>query len=466
MHSLRNFSIKKFLIVAVLLLSVPVAVILVMGPTSFFNRAFGKPANLVIDTGSSFAVPGQVWRNLAQGGEEKGQMLSSVIDKTKSLKPLYIRIDHIYDAYDVVGRDGSGNLTFNWSNLDATIKDITATGAKPFISISYMSPTIAKGGNTLEVPNSWSDWELVVQRTIEHISGTGGLNISGVYYEVWNEPDLFGGYKTYGSKNYLDLYSHSAAGAARARGVNSFKFGGPATTSLYKNWLDSLLTFVSKNNIRLDFFSWHRYSKNLDDFQNDMNNARKWLDQYPSYANAELIVSEIGPNSENDSVYDSGFGAIHLMATSAVMEDGNVKEFVFEIKDGPGKDKYWGRWGLLTNDKFGAPEAKPRFYAIQFLNRMVGDKVNVAGEGSWIKSFAKNDGKTIRTFVVNYDPAGKHYEAVPMKFINLQTGNFIFRRINYGGAVNDLNVATTSASWQTIQEFNPNTAAIFEIIPK
>src|SRR3972149_1571123 len=52
-------------------------------------------------------------------------------------------------------------------------------------------------------------WQNLAQKTVEHVSGKAGLNLSNVYYEVWNEPDLFGGYKVYGGKNYLDLYSHS-----------------------------------------------------------------------------------------------------------------------------------------------------------------------------------------------------------------------------------------------------------------
>src|SRR5207248_188950 len=93
------------------------------------------------------------------------------------------------------------NIENGWSNLDQTISDITSSGAKPFISISPLP----------ETPVNWSDWESKVQNLVKHISGTLGIN--NVYYEVGNEPDLFGGWKTYGDKNYLSLYSHSVAAA-------------------------------------------------------------------------------------------------------------------------------------------------------------------------------------------------------------------------------------------------------------
>lgn len=465
--------LPQLLMLLVLLLGVPVGVYLVGRVTGFFGRAAGTPANLVVDLSASFTRSPLVWQNLAQGGEEDGRMLASVITKVRPLRPKYVRLDHIFDYYGTAKKE-NGQVKLDFTKLDQTINDITAMGAKPMLALSYMPPSFTKSGSTTDNPDNWGDWEYLVQKTIEHVSGTGGLNISNVYYEVWNEPDLFGKYKTYGSKNYLDLYSHSAAGAARAAAVNPFKFGGPATTALYQTWVTSFLKFVSDNNLRLDFYSWHRYSKNLDDYETDAANFRTWSAPFPIAGTLETAITEIGPNGDVDKVYDTGFAAIHTIATSAVLEDKIDKTFIFEIKDGVGPSQYWGRWGIFTNDKFGDPVAKPRFSAIAFLNNMIGNRVNVAGQGSWVKAFAKNDGKTVRTLVVNYDQYGTHTEAVPITFVNIPaaspsatTRTFRLRRLDYGGGISeDLTVATTSATWATLQNLNPNTAAIFELTPQ
>jgi hypothetical protein len=454
---------RRILSLVFLLVVLPLLVYAVLKVTNFFGKAFGDYANLYIDLGSSYPVSSDSWKNLAQGGEEKGRMLASVADKLKGLNPDYIRIDHVFDLYNVVGRDGSGALTFNWSELDLTLGDIREIGAKPFIAISYMPPAISKG-DILEVPNSWAEWELAVQRLVEHISGKGGLNISGVYYEVWNEPDLFGKFKAGGDKNYFDLYVHTAAGVGRASGANGLKVGGPATTALYDSWFNGLLK-LKKSGVRVDFLSWHTYTKDLDRLEKDILNAKKWLSKYPGFENMELIISEIGPNSENDPAYDNSFGAINLLATAATIEGSVDRMFIFEIKDGPGTDKYWGRWGLFTNDKFGSPEEKPRVSAIRFLNGISGRKLAVAGQGSWVKAFAREGGGRIKTLVVNYDTSGKHSEAVPITFANLPSLEFTLKRTDYGGGVSEEKVATSSASWKTLQEFKPNSAAIFEIIP-
>lgn len=458
--------IKRILITTVVFLGLLAGVFLVLKQTGFWGKAFGTPANLVVDAGSSFILPGSCWANLAQGGEEQGvRMLAPVISGVKALSPKYIRLDHLYGYYDLVSRGSDGVIQYNWAKLDSTINDVLATGAKPFLSLSYTPPALS-GGNVDEKPQSWGEWEKLVQVTVEHYSGVRGMGISDVYYEVWNEPDLFGKFKVSGDKNYLELYLHTAVGAMRAGNVLPFKLGGPATTGLYKNWINGLLVYASRNSLRLDFISWHRYSKSLSDYEKDYINAKSWIENYPQYKDVELIISEAGPNSENDKVYDGAFAASHALATSALLEGDVSKLFLFEIKDGPGPEKYWGRWGIYTHEKWGAPEAKPRYSAIQFLNNMRGAKVNVAGEGSWVRAFAKEENRTIRLFIVNYDPSGSHSETVPITFTNLPYKSFYARRINYGGpAEGKTQITVEGSSWATVEDLKPNRAIILELTP-
>jgi hypothetical protein len=225
------------------------------------------------------------------------------------------------------------------------------------------------------------------------------------------------------------------------------------------------LKFASSSGLKLDFLSWHTYSKDLNRFEDDNMKARAWLASFPQFSTVELIISETGINSENDKGYDTPFSAIHTIATAALLEGEISKVFSFEIKDGPGPEKFWGRWGVITHEKWGTPEVKPRYRALQFLNQMRGSKVNVAGEGSWVKAFAKEDGGVIRLLVVNYDPQGKHFETVPMSFINLPFKNFSFKRKDYSGATKEQKVSIDDTSWQTSEGMNANSAAIFTITP-
>jgi hypothetical protein len=434
-----------------LILGLAVGVYLVQQVVRYFSGAAGSPANLVVDMSSDYGSSPDAWRNLAQGGEERGRMLLPIIPQIKSLRPEYIRIDHVFDYY-------------NQGELDNVIRDIQSTGAKPFIAISYMPPAISKSGSVTDLPRSWSDWEVQVQNLIQHVSGRGGLGISGVYYEVWNEPDLFGDFKINGQKSYLDLYHHTAVGAARAGDTLPYKFGGPATTGYYPNWMNGLLSYASKNNLRLDFLSWHKYSKNLEDYERDVASARELLTKY-NLDGREMIITEIGPNGAVDPAYDNSFGAIHLLATSVILQDEVDRTFTFEIKDGPGEKQYWGRWGLYTHEKFGAPVAKPRASAMSFMNIMMGGtKLAVFGQGSWVRAMAKKISPTsARILVVNYDPKGTHSESVPITLGNLTSPNFTIKRTDFLGGSSSQEVSTNSATWSTQAYFRPNSASIFEV---
>lgn len=444
------------LITFLILVSVPFSVFLLQQKTNFLGKAFGDKANIYVDAGNYTGRDDENWRNLAQGGEDRGRQLINVIDKTSALSPRYIRIDHVFDYYNIVSRNG-GTINYNFQELDGILEDIKKTGAKPLIALSYMPPTMSKSGNVEDLPNNWAEWENLVQATVEHVSGRSGLGINNVYYEVWNEPDLFGKFKVYGEKNYLDLYLHTAIGVQRARNVHPFKFGGPATTGFYEDWMNKLVIFSQQNNLKLDFLSWHRYSLQLEQYEKDASGASH-------FSGLETLITESGPNSETDSINDSHFAAIHTIAT-AITLDGKVnKIFNFEIKDGAGPQKYWGRWGLITNEKHGAVETKPRYDAIRFLNNLnSGKSLFVSGNGSWVKAVAKEKDGKILVMIVNYDETGKHKEAVPIKIANLKSNSFTLKRIDFKGRVTEQKINSTNNTYEALLAFEPNTASLLEI---
>src|SRR5205814_1724269 len=67
---------------------------------------------------------------------------------------------------------------------------------------------------------------------------------------------------------------------------------------------------------------------------------------------------------------DTAQGAIALMQSIESMQRERLDAaLLFELKDGTGPARYWGRWGVLTND--GQP--KPIYYALKaYLNRPAG----------------------------------------------------------------------------------------------
>jgi len=425
---------KQLFVFVLLLVFLPISLLVFRLGVKLWPQAAPILANIEIDANGVLGSMPESWRALAQGGEDEGRShLSTTKQLISSLDPRHIRIDHIYDAYDLVAKDENGAITYNWVFLDKTVDDILAMGALPFFALSYMPPSMARDGNPINEPIFWHEWEGLVQATIEHYSGKNGKNLSGVYYEVWNEPDLFGDWHMGCSrlkigcqpaKNYRNLYYHSAVGAAKASNVNSFKIGGPATTGLYTAWIGSLLQFCQQENLRIDFLSWHRYTQSPQVFEKDMRTIEAYLGKYPQFATLEKLITEWGSDSENSSLHDGTYDAAHTIAIVRRFLTRLDWGFSFEIKDGksPENKAFWGRWGLLTHEDFGT-RPKPRYYAFDWLNRLKGQRLSVAGEGSHISAIASKDGNKVFVLMVNFDPRGQHYENVPVTITNLNPGS-------------------------------------------
>ncbi len=419
-----------FTSILALLVFIPLLIAVVYKTTQLVSKASGTKATIVIDTQTKLEeINTDFFHAFAQGGEEAGDMIAPVLQETKALSPKVIRLDHIFDHYDVVSKNGS-TLSFDFSKLDTAVNTILATGAKPFLSLSFMPQAIAKDGVVINPPNDWNDWATVVQKTIEHYSGKSGKNISGMYYEVWNEPDLdqFGSWKLSGEKNYLTLYRYAATGANQANNVNPFMFGGPATTGLYKNWILGVINTGS----RLDFFSWHSYLANPKQFTTDQHNLSGWLMAYPAYTTKPTIITEFGFTGAKSTAYGTSFGTAHTASVlRELISGGPTYLFSFELVDGPNQENGSG-WGLITHPTNGK-KIKPRYYVYSFFDAMKGTRLQLSGEGSWVTGFASVKNNIIKVLLVNFDAKGTHTEQVPVTFMHLPNGTYTYKETILSG---------------------------------
>lgn len=444
-----------------LIIFLPLFLLAIRETVTLISRASGTPANIVIDTTAQLEpIKTDFYHAFAQGGEESNDMIASIISDVRALKPKYIRIDHLYDYYNVVGKNGDA-LTFDWSRLDAYIGSITSTGAKPVLALSYMPSVIAKDGSIINPPNNWDEWAFVVQKTIEHYSGKSEKNMTGVMYEVWNEPDLaqFGSWKLGGEKNYLTLYRYASIGANNAKNINAFSLGGPATTGLYKSWIIGLVNSGS----RINFFSWHSYLVNPEQFATDQKNLINWLLPYPTHILLPKFITEFGFTGSKNKGYGGTFGAAHAAAViRQLISGGPTYLFSFQLKDGPLQSDGSG-WGLISHDDNGLKK-KPRYYLYNFIDIMAGTRLRLTGEGTWVTGFSSIKDGTIRVLLVNFDGNGNHAEDVPVTFANLDRGNYTLKTRFLVGRETTTPVVVSESSLTTTINMPAQSVAIFEVV--
>lgn len=461
----KKLATLRLLIPLLLLIVLPLLFVAAQKVQQYLSQAAGTPASIVVDASVTTAVINPIWNSYAQGGEESGDMIGPVVSELTRLSPRYIRIDHVFDHFNVVSRNGSGQLEFNFSSLDPILSSIIKTGATPFIALSYMPQVIAENGDITGKPKDWNEWSFVVQRLVEHVSGRNGLNQANVVYEVWNEPDLFGKWKYYGDKNYLTLYTYAVKGAERAQNTHPYKIGGPATTAQYKNWILALTNHVRAEKLRLDFLSWHRYTDDPTKYAQDAVDITGWLFNKPEAITLPRIVSEWGFESDPHPGYDTSLAAAHTVSSARNIQSGYDLFLAFELVDGPPQapnQTFWGRWGLISHPQSGK-RLKPRFNAFQLLNKLKGSRLLINGEGTWVTGIAAKDENIIRLIVSNFDIEEHHTEEVPITFANIANGEYLLSTTRLGQSSVSTQINVSEGSYTTSIVMPANAVVLFEL---
>lgn len=312
-------------------------------------------------------------RGFSQGGE--GQMMQEgyfeqAMDIMAEIRPSYIRIDHLYDYYDVLSFDDEGQAVYDFSELDRIVDAIIDAGAEPLMSLSYTPPALANG-SVYVPPTDLDAWEALIYETVKYYNIERGLNIQ--YWELWNEPNHT--YFWNGTiQDYLDLYSATVRGLKRAD--PSAWVGGPATASgvsstptFYRfeeeNWFTALINHANKNNLPLDFISWHFYSTAPQAYALNISIHEEWLSNLDP--RPPMLLTEWNFVAGKSLVMDTGKSVSHLAQTLSILSDSNLEQaFYFEPIDGG--DDWISSWGLIRADG----TQKASYYAFTLFDRLDG----------------------------------------------------------------------------------------------
>lgn len=422
---------RAVLSLIVLILFIPVIVFGVQKAVEWWSKAAEVPANIFVDAAKSQGEMQRPWVGLSQGGEQEkpGELvsLSPVAAQIKSLGVKYIRIDHVLEEPFA-------------DKLKSRIIEISNAGAIPFISLSYF-------------PKDRNSWQAKVKNLVETVSGKNNLNLSGVYYEVWNEPDG-PGFGNFSAEQYFAIYQETSVAVLAAQNVNPFKIGGPALADLRRGWLDKFLSLADKNHARLDFISWHRYSLKLADYQEDTNFILKIQNKYPGLGTPEKIISEWGSDPARSPIHNSNLDAAHLVAAARSFIGYVNLATKFEIRNGPEHPD--SGWGILNHD--GSP--KPTYQALKLLNLLRQSRILLTDEGTNVYGLASRDSTGVTIILTNYDRYSSNTENVPIKISNLPSGNY--RLTKYTLNKQQTENLIINGLYQTTELMLPNTVVVYD----
>lgn len=182
-----------------------------------------------------------------------------------------------WGSTNVYTEDTDGSPVYSWQIFDRILDTIVGAGCVPFVEIGFMPRALSSAppdapyeGSTGEgwryPPRDYGRWMELVRALAAHCLQRYGLReVSGWYWELWNEPDI--SYWRGSVDEYCRLYDYTVAGLIAA--LPQARIGGPGTTSPGRPaagaFLEAFLRHcVSEANAvtgqvgtRLDYISFH-----------------------------------------------------------------------------------------------------------------------------------------------------------------------------------------------------------------
>ena len=305
----------------------------------------------------------------------------------------YIRMHGLFtDDMGVYSEDKAGHPVYNWQYIDRLYDFLLSIHVRPFVELGFMPNALASGPQTIfwwhgnvTPPKDYGKWHDLVAAAVRHWTERYGENeVKQWYFEVWNEPNLKGGFWTGDQSDYFKLY---AASAAAVKSVSpQYRVGGPATAG--NAWITDFIRYCADNHVPVDFVSTHTYgvgqgfldesgnrgtvvSRDPNAVSGDMRRARAEIAASP-LPRLPLFYTEWSASyTPADPIHDSYFEAAYVLDkiknAEASVDGMSYWTFtdIFE-EAGPRATPFHGGFGLINYEDI----LKPAFFAYRFLNEL------------------------------------------------------------------------------------------------
>ncbi len=172
---------------------------------------------------------------------------------------------------------------YDFHLTDEYLSTMRAAGTQVFYRLGQSIEHLSKKYH-VHPPKDFAKWARICEHIVRHYNEgwANGYKWGIEYWEIWNEADLRTGPNspcwTGTKEQFFDLYKVASSHLRKCFG-NTIKIGGPAFCSSL-GWIDEFLTFVKKENLPLDFYSWHCYFADARLPSHLAREVRKKLDQH------------------------------------------------------------------------------------------------------------------------------------------------------------------------------------------
>jgi len=337
---------------------------------------------------------------LGQGGLSAEPMWDNRIAEVRALRPRVIRL-FIQEYFDLLPARGR----YDFDTLDRSVDTILRTGAEPIMCICFkprvLFPVVDQ--DVVE-PNDYGQWEELIFRLVQHYKQR---NAGIRYWEVSNEPDIGedGGcpYR-FRPESYTRYYRHTVEAVRRAD-PNAW-VGGPALANSRSPILPALLELCEKEDVPLDFVSWHIYSSSPRQIRGTIEYVKGLLAKHPTLKprtmlnewNVDLSHPPDDPRFQPcfvaETIWQMKAGGLDFSCYYHI-RDYHVSLEPFAKFMSPRGTAFMYRWwnrrpqydGLFDYQN----EVRPTYFAFKLLSRLTGERLRLTSSSESVHGFASCD---------------------------------------------------------------------------
>lgn len=207
----------------------------------------------------------------------------------------------IHQIFPDFSADENDPASYDFRRTDEYLEQCFNTGAQIIYRLG-VSIEHTRIKEHVHPPENFEKWASVCLHIIHHCNEgwANGHHWNIRYWEIWNEPDnqyfmedrskdpMWSGTP----EQYYDLYAITATKLKKA--YPSLLIGGYGASRLspkYLPYFRGFLDRVKRDNLPLDFFSWHRYADDPEEVYREANIAQEGLDSI-GYAHTISICDE------------------------------------------------------------------------------------------------------------------------------------------------------------------------------
>ncbi|MBP3919256.1 MAG: hypothetical protein J6I50_08820 [Clostridia bacterium] len=198
-----------------------------------------------------------------------------------------VDIHAVFPNFDA---DPNSPDSYDFQLTDEYLETIMAAGTQVFYRLGSKIEHNSKKYGILP-PKDFQKWAVICEHIIAHINEgwANGHHMGVVYWEIWNEPDLYGKCWLGTPEQFYELYAVTAK-HLKAR-FPHLKIGGPAVTGYNEGWLRPFFARIRDEHLPFDFYSWHCYANTVEALCRNVQLHRALLDEY-GFSDTESILNE------------------------------------------------------------------------------------------------------------------------------------------------------------------------------